>query len=109
MDLWSKSTSRGFGLFSGNSDSYVCIYGALNGVSQQPVLKMLELYPQLQRVTLCLDNDKSGRKAASRIHKTLQQQDYKDVVYDVSAHKDWNEDLKASCSQEQSESIMTMT
>ena len=71
-------------------------YGALNGVSQQPVLKMLELYPQLQRVTLCLDNDKSGRKAASRIHKTLQQQDYKDVVYDVSAHKDWNEDLKAS-------------
>ena len=84
-------------------------YGALNGVSQQPVLKMLELYPQLQRVTLCLDNDKSGRKAASRIHKTLQQQDYKDVVYDVSAHKDWNEDLKASCSQEQSESIMTMT
>lgn len=83
-------------------------YVALNGVSEQPVLKLLELYPQLQRVTLCLDNDKAGRKAASRIHKALKQQGFEDVVYDISAHKDWNEDLKATKLQEHSESTMTM-
>lgn len=83
-------------------------YVALNGVSEQPVLKLLELYPQLQRVTLCLDNDAAGLKAASRIYKTLQQQGFEDVVYDVSAHKDWNEDLKASCSQEQTSPVMVM-
>lgn len=82
-------------------------YVALNGVSEQPVLKLLELYPQLQRVTLCLDNDEVGRKAASRIYKTLKEQGFKDVVYDISAHKDWNEDLKAT-QQEQRESTMTM-
>ncbi len=84
-------------------------YVALNGVSEQPVLKMLELYPQLQRVILCLDNDKAGLKASSRIHKTLRQQGYETVVYDLSAHKDWNEDLKAVCSQEQAAPSMVMT
>lgn len=84
-------------------------YVALNGVSEQPILKMLELYPQLQRVTLCLDNDKAGLKAATRIHETLRQQRFEDVVYDVSAHKDWNEDLVATYSQEQTTPAMIMT
>ena len=83
-------------------------YVALNGVSEQPVLKLLELCPQLQRVTLCLDNDEAGLKAASRIHKTLQQQGFENVVYDVSAHKDWNEDLIAVYSQEQTTPAMMM-
>lgn len=83
-------------------------YVALNGVSEQPVLKLLELYSQLQRVTLCLDNDEAGHKAASRIHKILRQQGFENVVYDVSAHKDWNEDLKVSCSQEQTTPTMVM-
>lgn len=86
------------------SSSYV----ALNGVSEQPVLKLLERYPQLQRVTLCLDNDEPGRKAASRIHKTLKEQEFDAVVYDVSAHKDWNDDLKAVCSQEQTTPTLVM-
>ena len=72
------------------------------------MLKLLERYPQLQRVTLCLDNDEPGRKATSRIHKTLCQQGFKDVVNDVSVHKDWNEDLKASYSQEQAAPAMVM-
>lgn len=84
-------------------------YVALNGVSEQPVLKLLKLYPQLQRVTLCLDNDKAGLKAATRIHETLRQQRFEDVVYDVSAHKDWNEDLVATYSQEQTAPAMIMT
>ncbi len=83
-------------------------YVALNGVSGQPILKLLELYPQLQRIALCLDNDEPGLKAASRIHKTLQQQGVEDVVYDVSAHKDWNEDLIALHSQEQEKPAMMM-
>ncbi|WP_195199101.1 DUF3991 and toprim domain-containing protein [Faecalispora jeddahensis] len=83
-------------------------YVALNGVSEQPVLKLLELYPQLQRVTLCLDNDEAGLKAASRIHKTLRQQGFETVLYDISAHKDWNEDLKAAYSQEQTTPAMVM-
>lgn len=83
-------------------------YVALNGVSEQPVLKLLELYPQLQRVTICLDNDEAGHKAASRIHKTLKEQGFGTVVYDVSAHKDWNEDLKESYSQEQTTPAMVM-
>lgn len=83
-------------------------YVALNGMSEQPVLKLLELYPQLQRVALCLDNDEAGHKAASRIHKTLRQQGFEAVVYDVSAHKDWNEDLKESYSQKQTAPTMVM-
>ncbi|ACL77049.1 DUF3991 domain-containing protein [Ruminiclostridium cellulolyticum] len=83
-------------------------YVALNGVSGQPILKLLELYPQLQRVSLCLDNDKAGFKAAGRIHKILQQQGLEDVVYDVSEHKDWNEDLIASYSQEQEKQAIMM-
>lgn len=83
-------------------------YVALNGVSEQPVLKLLSLYPQLQRVALCLDNDEAGYKAAGRIYKTLCQQGFKDVVYDVSTHKDWNDDLKAAYSQEQTPPAMAM-
>lgn len=83
-------------------------YVALNGVSEQPVLKLLELYSQLQRVSLCLDNDKAGLKAANRIHNTLRQQGFETVVYDVSAHKDWNDDLKAVCLQEQTAPAMIM-
>lgn len=81
---------------------------ALNGVSEKPVLKLLELYPQLDRVVLCLDNDEAGLNAASRIHKTLREQGFEDVVYDVPAHKDWNDDLKAAYSQEQITPAMVM-
>jgi len=84
-------------------------YVALNGVSEQPILKLLDLYPNFQRVTLCLDNDEAGRKAANRIHKSLKEQGFEKVVYDVSAHKDWNEDLKALYSQEQAAQSMVMT
>lgn len=68
----------------------------------------MELYPQLQRVALCLDNDKAGLNAASRIHKSLQQKGFEDVEYHISAHKDWNEELQAACAQEQSLPAMAM-
>lgn len=84
-------------------------YVALNGVSEKPVLKLLELYSRLDHVVLCLDNDEAGLNAASRIHCTLQQRGFENVEYDISAHKDWNEDLKTARSQEQSEPSMAMT
>ncbi len=83
-------------------------YVALNGVSEKPILKLLELYPQLERVVLCLDNDEAGLNAARRIHRILQQKDFENVEYDISAYKDWNEDLKALCLQEQTTPTMAM-
>lgn len=83
-------------------------YVALNGVSEKPILKLLELYPQLDHVVLCLDNDEAGLNAASRIHRTLQQRDFENAEYDISAHKDWNDDLKALRSQEQGEPTIEM-
>lgn len=84
-------------------------YVALNGVSEKPVLKLLELYPQLDHVVLCLDNDEAGLNAASRIHHSLQQRGFENLEYDISANKDWNEELKAVRLQEQSEPSMSMT
>lgn len=86
------------------SSSYV----ALNGVSEKPVLKLLELYPRLGHVVLCLDNDEAGLNAARRIHNTLQQRGFENVEYNISAHKDWNEDLKVGQPHEQSEPEMSM-
>lgn len=83
-------------------------YVALNGVSEKPVLKLLELYSRLDHVVLCLDNDEAGLNAASRIHHTLQQRGFENVEYDISAYKDWNEDLKAGQPHEQSEPEMSM-
>lgn len=83
-------------------------YVALNGVSEKPVLKLLELHPRLDHVVLCLDNDEAGLNAASRIHNTLRQQGFETVKYDISANKDWNEDLKAARVQEQNEPAMAM-
>ena len=84
-------------------------YVALNGVSEQPVHKLLELYPQLRRVVLCLDNDEAGLNAASRIHKSLREKSFEDVEYDISAHKDWNEELQAACTHEHSQPEMVMS
>lgn len=97
--------------------SYLCLhphswrqhsYVALCGVSEKPVLKLTELYPQLNRVLLCLDNDTAGLNAASRIGRSLQQRGFENVAYDISQGKDWNEDLLAARVQGQGEAVMVM-
>jgi hypothetical protein len=70
-------------------------YVALNGVSEQPVLKLLELYPQLDHVVLCLDHDAAGIEAAERIYDILTEHGQPAVGQAQSQYKDWNEDLKA--------------
>lgn len=69
-------------------------YVALNGVSEQPILKMLELYPQLDHVVLCLDHDAAGIEATEHIYDILMEHGQYAVGQAQSEYKDWNEDLK---------------
>ena len=82
-------------------------YVALCGVSAAPIHNLLETQPQLEEVTLCLDNDEAGHKAARRIAGELLQEWNVTVSAEFPSQKDWNDELLAN-HQEESES-MTMT
>lgn len=85
------------------SNSYV----ALCGVGSAPIQRFLETVPQLEEVTLCLDNDEAGHNAAERIAREL----LDEWEVEVSAHfpdrKDWNEELLAG-QEEELEPVMAM-
>ena len=68
-------------------------YVALNGVSEQPVHKLLELYPQLDHVVLCLDNDEAGRKATSELKAACRNISDQSVHY--RPHNDLNDYLRS--------------
>ena len=68
-------------------------YVALCGTSEHAVLWMLEQNPQLQNVTLCLDNDDAGQKAVERLTGILHENGYMDIVPLLPEAKDWNEEL----------------
>jgi hypothetical protein len=70
-------------------------YVALNGVSEQSIFKLLELYHQLDHVILCLDHDAAGIEASEKIYDVLMNKGYYAVGQALSENKDWNEDLKA--------------
>ena len=69
-------------------------YVACCGTTAQPVLALAERMPRLQKVYLCMDNDKAGDLACQRIAELLHE---KGVLTErVSPElKDWNEDLIA--------------
>lgn len=46
-------------------------YVALCGVGSAPIQRFLETVPQLEEVTLCLNNDEAGHNAAGRIAREL--------------------------------------
>lgn len=71
-------------------------YVALCGLSEKPILWMLEQYPDLRQVALCLDNDQAGRSAIQRITGILAGKGYGEVTARFSMRKDWNEDLKTA-------------
>lgn len=71
-------------------------YVALCGVSEKPILWMLEQYPNLKRITLGLDNDQAGIEAVKRITDILSEKGYEEVIANFSLGKDWNEDLKVT-------------
>jgi hypothetical protein len=68
---------------------------ALCGVAEHAMLKMLDLYPQLQEVRLCLDHDETGIESAGRLTEILAVRGYNQVSLMRSSYKDWNEDIKA--------------
>ena len=82
-------------------------YVALCGVSAAPIHRLLETQPQLEEVTLCLDNDEAGHNAARRIGGELLREWNVTVSAEFPSQKDWNDELLAN-HQEESES-MTMT
>lgn len=72
-------------------------YVALCGVSKHAMVWMLEQYPQLRSVFLCLDNDAPGLKATQRLEGSLRELGYEQVERILPAAKDWNEDLQVQC------------
>ena len=73
-------------------------YVALCGTSSQPLLGMLERYPDIETVHLCLDNDQAGQLATRRLAKVVRE---KGLAVDarVPVNKEWNEDLCANFEQ----------
>lgn len=69
-------------------------YVSLCGVAEHALLQLLEDNPQVQKIGLCLDNDKAGIKARERITNILSERGYGNVFSLFSHQKDWNEDLQ---------------
>ncbi len=80
-------------------------YVALCGTAEHAMLWMLEQNPQLQKVSLCLDNDDAGQKAVERLTGLLQERGYFDVVPMLPEAKDWNDELLAQGQERQSFSM----
>lgn len=70
-------------------------YVACNGVSEKPVLKLLEIHPQITKVMLCLDHDIAGLEAEEKIYDLLKTKKHCQISVLRPVMKDWNEDLKA--------------
>ena len=70
-------------------------YVALCCVGSKPIFQLLQDFPNMKKIRLCLDHDIPGMKAAERIKKQLLEMGYGDTETDLSQYKDWNEDLKA--------------
>ena len=74
-------------------------YVALCGTSSQPLLGMLERYPNIETVHLCLDNDQAGQLATRRLAKVVREKGL-EVDARVPVYKDWNDDLCSNFEQE---------
>ena len=79
-------------------------YVALCGVSAAPIYHLLETQPQLEEITLCLDNDEAGQAAARRIASELLNEWNVTVSAEFPSQKDWNDEL-LSTSQEESQGL----
>lgn len=70
-------------------------YVALCGVAEHALMRLLTDAPHVNKIALCLDNDKAGVQARERIQKHLAEREYRNVFSLFSNRKDWNEDLQA--------------
>lgn len=69
-------------------------YVSLCGVSEQAMMKILEVNPKLTYVILCLDHDATGIETSEKFSDILADKKVK-CGKAVPKYKDWNEDLKA--------------
>ena len=83
-------------------------YVALCGVSAAPIQHLLQAQPQLEEVTLCLDNDEAGHKATRRIATELLREWNVTVSAEFPSQKDWNDELLVNCQEEKQGLTMTM-
>jgi hypothetical protein len=74
-------------------------YLALGGTSPLALEQFLSDHPAIRSVTLCLDNDVTGRDAAQRLLTALQEQGIQARYLPPEKHKDWNEALLSIHSQ----------
>ena len=70
-------------------------YVSLCSVSDRAVIQMLKDNPNVNKIYLCLDNDREGIDSDYRIRYNLNQIGYNDVAFIRPKYKDWNEILKA--------------
>lgn len=68
-------------------------YVALNGLSGRALCRALEEHKNLNSIVLCLDNDKAGNEACTRLEREVRDMGYGNVIRFRSSLKDWNEDL----------------
>ncbi len=70
-------------------------YVALCGLSEYAMIRLLELNPNINRVVLCLDHDAEGIEASEKYHDLFTGRGIL-CERELSAQKDWNEDIKAA-------------
>lgn len=75
-----------------NSDWQHHSYVALCGLSEQAMVKQLDLNGNIKTVVLCLDNDDAGQKACDKFQKLLAERELT-ITRLVPTRKDFNEDL----------------
>lgn len=83
-------------------------YVALCGVSAAPIHRLLETHPQIEEVTLCLDNDEAGHNAARRIAAELLREWNVTVSAEFPTLKDWNDELLSFRPEESQGLTMSM-
>lgn len=69
-------------------------YLSLCGLSEQPMVKMIEVYSNVNEVILCLDNDIAGIEAGEKFQDILLNKKVNCKIL-FPKYKDWNEDIKA--------------
>ncbi len=67
---------------------------SLCGVGGQAMWWVLEQQPGIRKVSLCLDNDEAGCKAAARLDAELKEKGYEAEAL-LPSLKDWNDNLCA--------------
>lgn len=83
-------------------------YVSLCGVSEQAMLKQLELHKQISEIYLCLDNDVAGQTATKRLTGRLHNLGEWKVEQLCPQYKDWNNDLKKSCNEQKGEMTLAI-